>query len=948
MRDKHSVDVASIERSPERSLVQLRLAAVEAIANALVITDLFGVIIWVNPAFKRLTGYSDEDILGQSTRVLNSGQNTRALYEEMWRTILGGNIWRGELVNRRKDGSLYDEEMTITPLKDSAGEPSHFVAIKQDITGRKQAEKRLSLLSQAIENSSELIGIGDTNANIIFANQAWLRALGYSEQELLGKSFHFILSANNPPGLAEEIDSKTFAGGWRGECFQRCKDGTDLPVLLSTGLLKDRDGRTTGVFGVARDIAQRRRAEQEILFKNTLLEAQAETTIDGILAVDESNRIILSNQQFVSMWGIPAGLVQAGDDSQLLAFVVSRLENPQRFLEKVQYLYSRREEKSRDELRLKDGRTFDRYSSPLIDSTGVYRGRIWYFRDITERVKAEERLQLWSRVLDQSAEAIFVCDPQERILLVNSAFVQLTGFSTEEAVGKTPRILQSGRQDRAFYAALWKSLSETGMWRGEMWNRRKSGEFYVEWLSISAIYDSRGAVTHYVGIFSDITARKQAEERMVHLGHFDALTDLPNRQLLMDRLNQLIKASQRTKTKIGVVFIDLDRFKDVNDSLGHDAGDVLLQESAKRFSEVVRSEDTVARIGGDEFVVVLQDVHGLQDVAAAAGRLLASLSRPMALRDYELTVTASMGISVCPDDTTNAQELIRNADSAMYLAKESGRNAYHFYTSGLHQRALEMLSTENALRRAIDHREFVLHYQPQIDIRTGSVIGAEALIRWNHPELGLVMPGKFINIAEERGLIVPIGRWVIEEAARQAAVWNSSEQLSFPIAVNVSAVQFRQRDFVEHVASATRSHGIAPHRLELELTESIIMRDAENAIKVIERLHGMDFQLSIDDFGTGYSSLSYLRRFPIHKIKIDQSFVADLLKDESAGNIVTAVIGLARSLKLKVIAEGVQQKEQLEILRAQGCDEAQGFLFSRAITSGEFEKFVRDWKPLKA
>jgi EAL domain-containing protein (putative c-di-GMP-specific phosphodiesterase class I) len=321
--------------------------------------------------------------------------------------------------------------------------------------------------------------------------------------------------------------------------------------------------------------------------------------------------------------------------------------------------------------------------------------------------------------------------------------------------------------------------------------------------------------------------------------------------------------------------------------------------------------------------------------------LLSCLAEPVTLNGYELTVTASMGISLYPEDATNGPEMIRNADAAMYQAKGAGRNAYQFYTSDLNQRALETLSMEYALRRAIERQEFALHYQPQVDISSGCVVGAEALIRWNHPDLGLVMPGKFIPIAEERGLIVPIGSWVIEEAARQAAAWQNAWTTTIPIAVNVSAVQFRHKDFVEQVANTVRKHGITPNHLELELTESIIMHDAETTVEILARLHDMGFQLSIDDFGTGYSSLSYLRRFPIDKIKIDQSFVTD----ESASSIVTAVIGLARSLKLKVIAEGVETKEQLEILREQRCNEAQGFLFSTALGSEEFEKLVRQWKP---
>jgi EAL domain-containing protein (putative c-di-GMP-specific phosphodiesterase class I) len=355
----------------------------------------------------------------------------------------------------------------------------------------------------------------------------------------------------------------------------------------------------------------------------------------------------------------------------------------------------------------------------------------------------------------------------------------------------------------------------------------------------------------------------------------------------------------------------------------------------------MRAEDTLARIGGDEFVAIFQGIHDGLDASIIAKALFSCLIEPLALSGHEVTVTASMGISLYPDDATDGQEMIRNADAAMYQAKGAGRNAFQFYTTDLNQRALEKLSMESGLRRAIERQEFVLYYQPQVDISSGSVVGAEALIRWNHPELGIVMPGKFISIAEERGLIVPIGNWVIDEAARQAAIWQN-HGTPIRIAVNVSAVQFRQKDFVEQLTNKIQKHGIAPAQLEIELTERIIMRDAKTTIEILERLHKMGFQLSIDDFGTGYSSLSYLLHFPIDKIKIDQSFV----KDENAGHIVTAVIGLARGFKLKVIAEGVETKKQLELLREQGCDEAQGFLFSPALAPEKFEKFVREWKPM--
>lgn len=943
MNNNQDVDLTSSGRS-QSSLADLQVAAAEATANAMVITDRSGIIVWSNRAFEQLTGYSVSEMVGQNPRILRSGQMPQQLYAEMWATILEGRVWQGELINRRKDGSLYHEEMTITPVVNASGEIGHFVAVKKDITKRKRAEEWNTLVSQVLHSTGDFIALGDTTAHIIFANRAWLAALGYTEQELIGQSFNVILSPNNSAELIRTIHEKSAAGGWTGECLQRTKDGRDMSVLLSTGTLQDSAGQFAGTFGIARDITERKKAEQEILLKNTLLETQTETTMDGILAVDDANRVILFNHQFRQIWNLPAELLSAGNDNHLLSYAAELVEDSHQFMKRVEYLYTHREEKGKDQIKLKDGRVLERYSSPLTGANNRFYGRIWYFRDITERIKAQERLQLWSQVLDQSAEGIFVCDPRERILLVNSAFEKLTGFSAAEATGKTPRILHSGLQKRDFYAAMWKSVQEKGKWQGEIWNRRKSGEIYVEWLSISAVSDENGAVTHYVGIFSDITTRKEDQERIIRLAHRDPLTDLPNRLLLMDRIEQAIRAAQRRDLKIAVIFIDLDRFKEVNDSLGHDVGDLLLQELAKRFREVVRREDTLARIGGDEFVAVVQGLRDSNDTALVVRKLLSSLTEAVVLNGYELTITASLGISLYPDDSSNAQELIRNADAAMYQAKSAGRNTYHFYTRDLNRRALEMLSIESALRRAIECQEFVLHYQPQVDLRSGCIVGAEGLIRWKHPEHGLVMPGKFIPVAEERGLIGLIGAWVLEEATRQMAIWRKAG-ISLSVAVNVSAMQFREKNFAEEVARVVNKHGVPIDCLELELTESSIMRDADATIKILETLHSMGFQLSIDDFGTGYSSLNYLRHFPVDKIKIDQSFVRDVMVHKSAGGIVAAIIALARSLRLKVIAEGVETREQLRVLRAHDCDQAQGFLFSPGLAVPDFELLLQRWKP---
>jgi diguanylate cyclase (GGDEF)-like protein/PAS domain S-box-containing protein len=564
--------------------------------------------------------------------------------------------------------------------------------------------------------------------------------------------------------------------------------------------------------------------------------------------------------------------------------------------------------------------------------------------DITERLAAEERMRLWTSVLERSMEGILICDPENRILAVNPAFERVTGFSREEAVGQTPRILHSGRQDASFYADMWRAIGATGQWSGEIWNRRKNGELYVEWMALNAVYDLSGSITHYVSIFSDITERKSAENRLRYLAQYDALTELPNRSLLLHRLEQLIEQAARGALKIAVLFLDLDRFKIINDSMGHEAGDLLLQAVARRIRAAVRHSDTVARMGGDEFVIVLSGLQHSDDAARLAEELLTTVCRPLLLGEQEVSVSASIGISVFPDDGAQAGDLMRNADTAMYRAKSGGRNRYEFYAREMNEHAVERLQTENALRLAIDRRELVLYFQPQIDLASGAIVGAEALVRWNRPDVGLVLPGEFIPLAEESGLILNIGNWVVREALRQIKVWDAGGLPAVTIAVNVSAREFHQRGFVESLAQAIYDNAVEPARLELELTESVVVQDVEATSAILDRLHELGVRLSLDDFGTGYSSLNYLRRFPIDKIKIDQSFVGEITGKKRSVRLVRAIIALARSFTMKVIAEGVESSEQLAALRAERCDEIQGYLASPAIEPAQFEVLLRDWK----
>ena len=593
----------------------------------------------------------------------------------------------------------------------------------------------------------------------------------------------------------------------------------------------------------------------------------------------------------------------------------------------------------------KDGRRIscEWFNTPIRDDAGQLLGMMSMGQDVTERILTEERMKLWTSVLDHCSEGIMICDAQKRILLVNAAFEKLTGYREGEVLGQTPSILQSGRQGPSFYAEMWLELVRSGHWAGELWNRRKSGEIYPEWLSINAVRDESALVTHYVGIFSDITARKESEERIRHLAQFDSLTGLPNRALLADRLAQLIHAAARSQAKLALLFIDLDRFKEVNDSMGHEAGDLLLISIAKRLQQCVRESDTVARMGGDEFIVATPQLAQAEDAAVVARKVLSAIKEPLSISGTAIAISGSVGICVFPDDGTTASQLIRNADSAMYQAKRSGRDAYRFYTSSMNDRALERLSMEAALRSAVAEQEFILHYQPQIDIGSGSIIGAEALVRWNRPGFGLVPPGEFIPIAEERGLIVSIGKWALDESARQAAIWKK-EGVPLRIAVNISSIEFHQRGFVEQIAAALSSHRLPPQYLELEITEGVMIREADAAIALLRRLHRMGIELSIDDFGTGFSSLNYLRRLPIHRLKIDRSFVDEITHHPETVRVVHGIVALAKGLGLRVVAEGVETQAQLALLREAGCDEAQGFLFSRALPADAFEKFVRHWR----
>ena len=566
---------------------------------------------------------------------------------------------------------------------------------------------------------------------------------------------------------------------------------------------------------------------------------------------------------------------------------------------------------------------------------------------VSEIDKSQRDLKQAAVVFEGTSEGIIITDSRHRIIAVNSAFTHITGYTLEEVRGRNPSLLQSGRHDKAFFQAMWQSLKETGQWQGEIWNRRKNGQIYPELLTVNIVQDKDGRTTHHVGIFSDISQIKETEYKLAHLAHHDPLTELPNRLLFHDRLEQAVLRAQREGTRAAVLFLDLDRFKNINDSMGHAKGDLLLQRVAERLKEAMRAEDTIARLGGDEFIMIVDTMKNRESAAAVAKHVLTLFNQPFILENQEVFVDASVGISIYPDDGKDAQTLVRNADAAMYRAKAEGRNNFQFYTRELTAHATERLTLENQLRRALERDEFELYYQPQFSLRNGGNLdGVEALIRWQQSEQGLILPDRFIPVAEETGLIIPIGEWVLRTACAQHQSWVAAGYQPIRMAVNLSARQFLHPELTRMVANILEDTGMPASCLELELTESIIMRDTEGTIRMLHELSEMGITLSIDDFGTGYSSLSYMKRFPLNRLKIDQSFVRDITNGELEAEMIIPIIALGHSMKLQVLAEGVEIEEQLHYLKEQGCDEAQGYIYSRPLPPDQVTKFLVKTPPV--
>lgn len=559
------------------------------------------------------------------------------------------------------------------------------------------------------------------------------------------------------------------------------------------------------------------------------------------------------------------------------------------------------------------------------------------------RKRAESQLLLAAKVFEQSNEGFMITDAENRIVMVNKAFSDITGYRESEALGENPNLLSSGHQKPDFFKSMWEAIEGEGRWQGEILNRRKNGSLYLEWLSVSRVLDENGKTAQHIAIFSDITEHKATEERINWLMHFDTITGLPNRTLLDDRCRHAISLAQRSGTDLTLMFMDVDHFKNVNDSLGYRIGDTLLALFGQHLTSILREQDTVSRVGGDDFVIVLPGTDA-DGAVLLAEQLLIEVSSPFKIEQHELSMTVSIGIAVYPDNGHDLDTLSRCAEAAMYRAKQDGRNTFRFFAKEMQEHATRSLKLENALRRALEREQLLLHYQPQVCLESGQIVGAEALLRWEHPELGRVSPTEFVPIAESSGLILSIGEWVLRTAVRQMKAWLDQGLTLETMAVNLSAVQFRHSRLPDQVMQILNEAGLPPQYLELELTESAAMENPLAAIVVVNELHELGVRVSIDDFGTGHSSLGHLKRFNAYKLKIDRSFVRDIASDPEDRAIVDAIIRMASSLGMLTIAEGVETEEQLTFLRSHGCQEVQGYYFSQPVPAKQFETLLQEKK----
>lgn len=895
-------------------------------------------------------GYSKKELLGQPIDGLFKKTESPPPELELASLTAEGAVRNVQKVYISKQRKKIIVLLSISIIRDDQGKVSGKLYIAQDITDSKRAERNLrrseKKFRQLIETVNAVAFIYHRR-QLRYVNAQTEALTGYTREELLALDLYDLIHR----------DFLEIVKNWGKSSHARSSAGSKYEVIILTKTGERRwieatvdiikFERKASILITAFDISDRKLAELELETSFSLLQATIESTADGILAVDSTGKVLTFNRKFAEMWQLPDFLLDSRDNNQIWGFGINQLKYPEIFLNRAKELSHRPAAESYDIIEFTDGRIFERYSLPQ-RTGGKITGRVFSFRDVTERVqseeklrKSEERFHLLTRATN---DAVWDFDLLKNEYWLSEEFEKVFGYKLNET--QTIELeswwlnIHPEERERVMLSFNEAMNSDAQCWSEEYSFHRADGGYIFVLDRGYIIRNESGKAVRAIGTMMDITQRKQAEEIIRYQAVYDQLTGLPNRILFNERLLASLREAKKTQKMLAVMFLDLDRFKKINDTLGHAAGDRLLEGFAGRISDTLRSTDTVARWGGDEFTILLSDINCIEDAVKTAQRIFNNLKPAFKLEGQPFHVSSSIGIALYPDDGEDAETLVKNADSALYRAKEMGRNNYQLYTSTINPQCSQLLTIEHRLHEALEQGEFEVFYQPKVNITTWKIQGMEALLRWQHPQLGLVTPATFIPIAEENGLIVAIGEWVLQTACTQNKAWQDALQPDLRVAVNVSARQFQQFNLLEMVANCLDKSGLAPKYLELEITETTAMQDVDYTTKVLRELQNMGVQIALDDFGTGYCSLNYLKKFPLNILKIDKSFVSGLTTDPCERAIAKAVATLGRDLNLSVVAEGVETKEQLECLRELHCQEIQGYYFSPALSAGEASKVL--------
>jgi diguanylate cyclase (GGDEF)-like protein/PAS domain S-box-containing protein len=945
-------------------------------------------ILRVNQTTERLLGRKRDTLVGHSNEEIYPAEFAGMLSDTDYRAMLESGVIElpAERLTLRGQPERWLRVRKIA-LRDSKGRPEYILEFAEDITGQEALARRLTELlnfsEQFVNAIPSPVFLKDGEGRYIEVNAAFESLFGVKRAELIGR--------RSIDGSPEDIDSHRrfdpellVEGGSRiYEANSRDASGTRHDLLFHKALTRATNGEAGGIVGVVHDISERKASEVRARRLNRVLSTLSAVN-QTIIRTRNSSALVQEIAELIHLEGaFPSVWVRFEPTNQLIIRthgdattgitekLITALSQPDSPCSLNQSIFCSPAQRCDNKLCAQMAETGLGYivhlplniGSSMVGGIGILGGAAdvlaeeehQLLKELAEntalaldsiareeqRKGAESKLHLAARVFENSAEGIMITDANNRILMVNKVFSAVTGYTPEEVVGMNPNLLSSGRQSAAFYQQLWHSLQTSGEWRGEVENRRKNGEHYPEWLNISVVRNECGDIVNFVAVFSDLTSHKQVAERLNFLAHFDALTSLPNRLLFSERLEQGLDIATRTKSALAVIFLDIDRFKLINETVGHATGDLLLLEISQRLTSCINDGDTVARLGGDEFALILNGVNHANDAATRAVSIQKALHQPIELAGHEFRLSASIGISVYPDDASTAEELTGNADSAMYSAVAEGGNTYRFFHHEMNQNSAERMLLEGKLHGALERKELIVYFQPLVAADNGRILGAEALLRWDQPDLGgFISPATFIPVLEETGLIIEVGEWVLRTACQEAQLWRQTTGGEYFVAVNLSAIQLTDPLLLDKVKKILQLSGLPANCLEIELTESAIMRDKKRGIEVLESLHELGIKLSIDDFGTGHSSLSYLKQLPIDTLKIDQSFVADLPEDREAVSITRAIIALGHSLQLEIIAEGVEKAGQVIFLRETGADILQGFHFSRAIPATDFRQLL--------